>query len=31
MVENETGELITLLLVTNITDIHKIISESVQL
>ena len=31
MVENETGEIMRLLLVTNIIDTHKIICESVQL
>ena len=31
MVESETGEIIRLLLVTNINDIHKIICEPVQL
>ena len=31
MVESETGEIIRLLLVTNINDTHKIICESVQL
>ena len=31
MVESETGEIIRLLLVTNINDMHKIISESMQL
>ena len=31
MVESETGEIIRLLLVTNINDIHKIICESMQL
>ena len=30
MVECETGEIIRLLLVTNINDIHKIIRDSVQ-
>ena len=31
MVEGETGEIIRLLLVKNINDIHKIICESMQL
>ena len=31
MVERETGEIIILLLATNINDIHKIIRESMQL
>ena len=31
MVECETGEIIRLLLVTNINDIHKIICDSMQL
>ena len=31
MVESETDEIIRLLLVTNINDIHKIICESMQL
>ena len=31
MVECETGEIIRLLLVTNINDIHKIIRDSMQL
>ena len=31
MVESETGEIIRLLLVANVNDMHKIIPESMQL